>query len=224
MLFRSSKLDVLGTLGFAELLSGLEAILLLLLNSSQFGAVEKPGHCWLSRPCFFFQARENFTPLRREPAPFFLRSLEKMATQRCTFTEEDSVWKDLDGGEQCALHLADINGDSAMDAFFGNSRGGIMLYTEKGQPIVSVEEVPTTILQVQLFPNPASDRVIVELSAGAIKQLELLDLTGRILMAYQGLGENRFQLDLQGMSPGIYLVNVRSTEGLARTMRVLKTE
>ena len=141
-----------------------------------------------------------------------------------TFTEEDSVWKDLDGGELCALHLADINGDSAMDAFFGNSRGGIMLYTEKGQPIVSVEEVPATPVQVQLFPNPASDRVIVELSTGAIERLELLDLSGRILMAKQGEGENRLELNLQGMSSGLYLVNVRSTEGLSRTMRVLKTE
>lgn len=65
---------------------------------------------------------------------------------------------------------------------------------------------------VKLYPNPATDRVVVELAQPNFNAIQLLDLQGRILreVSLSGL---RNEVDLQGLAPGLYLYRLQSADG-----------
>jgi hypothetical protein len=68
-------------------------------------------------------------------------------------------------------------------------------------------------LYFNLYPNPATNRVTVEFESNAENSytIELDDLTGRTLIAYQGkavMGENTSEIALAGIYRGIYLLKL----------------
>jgi hypothetical protein len=75
------------------------------------------------------------------------------------------------------------------------------------------EVVEDMSLQFNLYPNPATNRVTVEFECITENPytIELGDLTGRTLIAYQGksvMGENTREIALTGINRGIYLVKL----------------
>ncbi len=64
---------------------------------------------------------------------------------------------------------------------------------------------------MELFPNPATDRLEVQLN-GNTGTLHLLDGTGRTLRTERTTGQ-RVQLDVAGLAPGSYFVVLRGEEG-----------
>lgn len=79
----------------------------------------------------------------------------------------------------------------------------------------------TAVAGFQLYPNPAADVVVLQgnLAAGTWAQIEVLDATGKKVMAAQGAG-NQVILNTAGLSNGLYLV--RSTAaGTISTQRLV---
>ncbi|RYD86272.1 MAG: T9SS type A sorting domain-containing protein, partial [Sphingobacteriales bacterium] len=82
-------------------------------------------------------------------------------------------------------------------------------------------------LQVQLniFPNPAHDRLRIELQRtrpGAL-QVQLRDLHGRTLWEQTAGGNSSLQVLLNGWASGTYLLQVYDTDGhLLSTQRIVK--
>jgi len=75
------------------------------------------------------------------------------------------------------------------------------------------EESPGSSLTV--FPNPATNRLTLQLSAEEIQkhEIELLDMNGKIVLVtrlFTQQGVNRKVLDISNLSPGIYLLRVIS--------------
>lgn len=75
---------------------------------------------------------------------------------------------------------------------------------------------------VQLFPNPATNTVTINLNDQNLNGwiLELRDLTGRLLLQQQE--EEGRVLDIQGLSKGIYIVSVSTEKGLIATQKLFK--
>ncbi|HEX8529088.1 MAG TPA: T9SS type A sorting domain-containing protein, partial [Cytophagales bacterium] len=75
-----------------------------------------------------------------------------------------------------------------------------------------------------LRPNPAADRVRVQLdaAAGAVQRLTVTDALGipRLLNGHRPL-EGGFELDVRSLRPGAYLLTV-TTEGGPRLLRFVK--
>lgn len=66
-----------------------------------------------------------------------------------------------------------------------------------------------------LYPNPASDRVVVDWTSGAaVLSLQLLSLDGRVLREWDVTTPAPIALSLEGVAPGIYLLSVKSDESL----------
>ena len=66
--------------------------------------------------------------------------------------------------------------------------------------------VETTVTQpVQLYPNPATDYVIVKGIAPA-SEVMLHSMTGELLCAMQADAEGHLQIDLTALSDGVYLL------------------
>ncbi|HEU4903871.1 MAG TPA: T9SS type A sorting domain-containing protein, partial [Flavisolibacter sp.] len=87
------------------------------------------------------------------------------------------------------------------------------------------QETEATVINTSVYPNPAHDRVRVHASVPIVaeKELVVVDANGR---QYQGLrsqriDENTLELSVTSLSPGLYLVRVKTTEGY-RTLRFTK--
>jgi hypothetical protein len=75
-------------------------------------------------------------------------------------------------------------------------------------------------LSFGLYPNPATDRLTLELP-GPVAEVSLRDALGRRLKHRREVGRGRMQWSVGDLAPGVYFVTVRSEAGTA-TRRLLK--
>ena len=62
---------------------------------------------------------------------------------------------------------------------------------------------------IQVYPNPVINELNIE-SSSLMEQLEICDLTGRSIAKYTEIQNTHFAVDCQFLSPGNYLLKVRS--------------
>lgn len=82
-------------------------------------------------------------------------------------------------------------------------------------PPVGINPVETSAFAVQaIYPNPASDKVIIEYYAdeAATVQVKIFDMVGkeRILSLTEksGIGQHKIELDVSNLNPGYYLLHL----------------
>ncbi len=85
---------------------------------------------------------------------------------------------------------------------------------------LGVDEVPAMAMP-SIFPNPASDNVTVMFPAGisTVDRIEVLDMTGRLVLSAEPSRNDRVELNVHGWDPGVYLVRLVSgntRSGVAR--------
>lgn len=71
----------------------------------------------------------------------------------------------------------------------------------------------TAQAEVLAFPNPASDRLTVS-SSERIEIVRLVDVSGRVCMQADGLGEKEMNLSVESLASGVYLLQVQTDAGL----------
>jgi len=64
---------------------------------------------------------------------------------------------------------------------------------------------PDVPLEIKYYPNPTSGTVTVELQ-GAIKELYLTDISGKLIKTYKVSGDTQLKVDLSEYSTGIYFL------------------
>ncbi|HZG01003.1 MAG TPA: T9SS type A sorting domain-containing protein [Chitinophagales bacterium] len=80
---------------------------------------------------------------------------------------------------------------------------------------------------IVVYPNPASDRLTVQLDAGLSQRVtfEVCDVTGRVVRQFEfaptRLGVNRYELNVSGLTAGSYLVRVNDSQS-RRTFKFVK--
>jgi hypothetical protein len=62
-------------------------------------------------------------------------------------------------------------------------------------------------LNLQILPNPAHDQLTIQSSA-LIQSLELLDATSKVIFTNSKISEVNPTINLNGISPGIYLIKI----------------
>lgn len=76
---------------------------------------------------------------------------------------------------------------------------------------------------LNLYPNPTTGWVIIEHAEGKpLQELILLDLLGQPILQRSGENRTRIQMDMKGLPPGVYLVQVKTMEGRLLTKRLVK--
>lgn len=84
------------------------------------------------------------------------------------------------------------------------------LWLLSGQNIVThVEAVTAPVSALQLYPNPAMDRLTVRLPAGVPANIRVLDAIGRVVLT-RPAQSGSFELDLAGLSAGTYLLEMQA--------------
>ena len=104
--------------------------------------------------------------------------------------------------DQCELTALTANGENILATKKFVVKGA----TEVKATFVDHTGVETTVTQqVKLYPNPATDYVIVEGIAPA-SEVTLHSMTGELMCAMQADAEGHLQIDLTALSDGVYLL------------------
>jgi hypothetical protein len=76
------------------------------------------------------------------------------------------------------------------------------------------------ITMIRMFPVPANNILNISLSTGILNSFEITDISGKqILRKISGLSEEK--IDISGLKPGVYLVNLQTSKGSA-TLKFIK--
>ncbi len=88
---------------------------------------------------------------------------------------------------------------------------------------VSVEElIDANSIGLTLAPNPAGQYVNFQAEKEQILDLELYDISGRLMQRIQSINSNNYQLNRNNIPPGIYIAKVRFEEGIIAEKLIFK--
>lgn len=138
-----------------------------------------------------------------------------------SFTLDQSNFGNITEGSRTAIAGADLTGDGIWEWFVGNVRGGIGFYN--GNVIQGGAQPTVGAGDWVVYPNPTSGTLHVRGSAHVSGTLgvQLMDLQGRaVLSGEKGSAAHGLELDLSGLSGGIYLLRMELNGAFAGVRRV----
>ena len=65
---------------------------------------------------------------------------------------------------------------------------------------------------VRIYPNPAKEKIEIELNDGVMKKIKLFDLSGRQILIKESIGQ-RGTIDLSEIENGIYILEIETEVG-----------
>ncbi len=90
--------------------------------------------------------------------------------------------------------------------------------------IYSAESVSKSVLKIQVFPNPASEYVVVSIEGNSkIQQIDLCDVQSKVVLnqnEFPTLGE--YKLNLESLSSGVYFMKVIDENGNNSIIKLIK--
>jgi hypothetical protein len=105
---------------------------------------------------------------------------------------------------------ADINNNGKMELVYGQFTGGISLLTSGSPFFYHLDESAATVGKLQLYPNPASEILTVEVPESLQKgvvSLKITNISGILLYEQTHTGQNQsLSIDLDSFVPGIYFI------------------
>ncbi|MGI4870035.1 MAG: T9SS type A sorting domain-containing protein [Janthinobacterium lividum] len=113
--------------------------------------------------------------------------------------------------------VADLNQDGKLELYLGTETGGIISYLNRTSAALASRSAASQALGLGLYPNPATAAATVETAQAT--RLRVFDLTGRLVQHEEALLRTR-TLNLQGLAPGVYLVQATAADGTSATQRL----
>jgi len=157
------------------------------------------------------------------------------------FTDTISIigsdWKTFDMGsftyllnDTVVYYLKTDDGDSTTNSayykiyftgFTGSSEGKYTFMQER-LTFVSVGKNKVMNL-LQVYPNPAADHINVVFDLVGRSEIDIIDMTGRLVRTtrYDASGFTNLSLDVSSLNPGVFFVRV-SAEGESNVLRFIK--
>lgn len=137
-----------------------------------------------------------------------------------SFTLLDSNVLGTKPGQRSTICIGDINSDGSNDYLTGNIRGGMNLYSDVNWgnvPVISsIIEPAADRSELQVFPNPAKDKVICRMtnSETTLTTVTMYDLLGETISAPITKGnDNTITLSVSGIANGIYVIQAKDNMG-----------
>ncbi len=86
---------------------------------------------------------------------------------------------------------------------------------------VSAQQALKSSVSVEVSPNPAAERITLNIRESGLWDVVLFDLTGRPLQRH-ALGAGSHDLDLSNCPAGMYVLRVQGRDGRGETLRMVK--
>ena len=127
-------------------------------------------------------------------------------------TANETAWNSTIDGQFSSL-------TSYGNTIVNNAQYGLKFHAEKmTNCVVGLEE---NQLDMKLYPNPVSDKLIIELDNTPITQIIIFDLEGRIIQTIEGNNQSKMELKTASLNNGIYILEVESQYGVS-TYQIIK--
>jgi hypothetical protein len=114
----------------------------------------------------------------------------------------------MEGEGLADLPLTSVHFTSPINGYIVGNNGTLLKYTD----ISGIEEKMQNQV-FELYPNPCKDQLSLRYSSFDIRYsvFKICDLTGKVVHSAEltGNGENRFDLDVSHLPPGMYLVQLQ---------------
>jgi hypothetical protein len=138
---------------------------------------------------------------------------------RGTMPELDASFGPFRMGMRTRPALADVDGDGYLDMLVGAMRGGLQLLSTplRTGMTTSTRSISKINYPLEVFPNPAVDRVQLDLRHWPFgkKQISLLNVQGQVVYELTTEDE-RVTLPVAGQSAGLYVVRVEASTGVGQ--------
>ncbi len=142
-----------------------------------------------------------------------------------SFTRIDTDFIKQDAGSKATISIADINNDGKLEYLMGNSRGGLLLYSDSvwdpgtELDIRNMEEDKSGMI---IYPNPAKDYFVCAVKNYNLKnpKTEVFNLLGEKVNAEMKFNSNQIAVNTNNLSNGFYIVKV-SEAGKSFTGKIL---
>lgn len=69
------------------------------------------------------------------------------------------------------------------------------------------------LIQTKIFPNPASDLVMIN-SSSPLNTIQLLDVNGRIIKVIDANQASEFSIEISDLNSGVYILNIKTENGM----------
>ncbi|MBK6988036.1 MAG: T9SS type A sorting domain-containing protein [Bacteroidetes bacterium] len=80
--------------------------------------------------------------------------------------------------------------------------------------VIGVDEMGIDDL-IEIFPNPTTDKLTIEINSSYIQKISICNLTGKLIKTISCNNSN-LEIDVSNLSPGIYFLNGTSDQGTFR--------
>ena len=142
-----------------------------------------------------------------------------------SFTILDSDFLKADVGTKAVISVADINNDGHLEYVVGNSRGGLLLFSDSmwdANTTLTVENILPPANSLKIYPNPARDYFTCVLEGVDLSnaKTELFNILGERVNAEIKQSNNKITLGTTNLQSGFYFVRV-TQQGKSYTGKVL---
>lgn len=91
---------------------------------------------------------------------------------------------------------------------------------EVSKPKVSNQSTLTS--QINLYPNPASNKIIIHSSDAMIQNVNILNLSGKEIYSSGCMNSHSYVYNVEGLGSGIYFARIRTNQGIAVLKFIVK--
>lgn len=131
------------------------------------------------------------------------------------FSLADSSFFEMDWGTRSTVSVADLNNDGYLDFVLGNQRGGISFYSLKNP--IGIQDQKMGNSSITVFPNPTQGKFSIKIHSRHTYGDVIISMTNLAGQEFFTLGLNiqdfPTTLDMNGISPGIYVLKVNTDSG-----------
>lgn len=167
-----------------------------------------------ARPDFMRVVARGFRngTMTQDSAEFFL------ADFRASSSANDYIVKDWQWFSLLSLGAVDSI-DFRLYSSRNNSAGNVIpayFAMDNFTTDESGTSVPTMVnsARLKVYPNPATTRLSLESSDAIIEHVSVVDVAGRVVLTLH-VADRTADLDLTGLTPGVYTIRVHSEAGIA---------
>ncbi len=115
-------------------------------------------------------------------------------------------------GQNWASFGEDVNGELYLSGFNG------VIYKIVGETLSNND---FSLSPISLYPNPAKNEIYIETNGSVIEKIELYNLQGALMLKGSFERNTDVKLSTQGLSTGVYLINIYTSEGNITTKKLV---
>lgn len=149
---------------------------------------------------------------------FWISSVPNASFYRWNYT--NVLWQPIGAKDDYVFALRNVNeGDTGTVMVAAGNACGLsamskLTISPAGIAAASVEEI-------RVYPNPAKDKIAVELGDNSAECIEIRDLSGRLLSVVP-VTDERMELSLSNLSNGYYMIRIMQGKGVLKVLPLVK--